>query len=187
MGGVLLKLKMASTITHTGDYAFTFTAGQAYTLTTIKLFEYSVGGYWNLIDDNDLATVADGGEVDFTVSSDNLYKIEITYTDGISNIKLDFEYLVTDGIQAKVLALLQKVFCKCNPNSICKQKDYYNFNKFLMTIASGITYAWRNKDASSSELLGTQRVTIEQINARLDAFYTNCTIDSCSSNTCNCY
>lgn len=177
---------MPSSITHNDTHNITFTNGEGVALTTIKLYEYEIGGMWNEIGDNGGLGLINGGSVIYELDQDNLYKVEIIYTSGANTIKKEFEYLVTDNAETIISNLLTKVVCNCNDISREKQKVYFQFNRTLMFIASSIVYAWKHHGESTSEYIDAQLASIDQINTRLNNFYDNCEFDDCVSNTCNC-
>ena len=174
-------------IAYTSDLSFTYTNDIGSTLTNVILYEYEIGGFWNEIDNNDSTTLADGESIVYDITQDNLYKIEITYLDGAIIVRIEYMYLVTDNVESYILTLLKKLICYCNSVSINKQKDYYQANKFFLTIGAAIAHARVNRNNSTSALLDSQLLTVIQLNERLSNFNANCTIEECTNETCNCY
>ena len=171
-------------ITHNSNLSLTYTNNIGVALTTVKLYEYEVGGMWNLLQtDTALAAL---GTIVYALEQDNLYRIVIEYTSGANTIKVEYEYLVTDTTEDIVAELLLKVICKCNDISRDKQKVYFQFNKMLMFVASTLSYAWKHHGESTSEYVDSQLASVIQVNTRIADFYENCTFDECTSSTCNC-
>lgn len=177
---------MASTIEHVGDLSFKFTNGEGLTIDSIELYEYEVGGLWQIIDTNQLATLADTESVTYTVSQDNVYKIAIFYSTGGTDIRKEFIYLVTDTIENIIYNTLVKVFCGCNVLTKCKQKDYYKFNRLLIFVAAAFGYVYKNRNNATSTMFNTVKSTITSINTRINDFYSNCEFKPCSTSNCTC-